>query len=472
VTEPRARIRPGRIRRRLTVAFVLVGGLSTGALALGSYLLVRHSRLQDSSRTALAQSTLNVRVAERTLRGRPGDVRTLITRYAARGDFVTVVERSGRIPPGRLAIPHDLRALVDAGRIGYERETAAGTPYVVVGEPVPNTGTALYFFYDESRLWSDLHQLETVLAGAWAVLAALSALVGVVLARRLLAPVAAAGAAARSLAEGMLDTRLPQSGADEFGAWAASFNEMADALQGKIAALTEAQARERRFTADVAHELRTPLTALVAEAELLQAHAGRMPGDVADVAGLVSHDVGRLRRLVDDLLEISRLEAGAESVRAERVDAGDLVAALVAARGWNGAVTVAGAAPPLVTDRRRLERILANLIGNALEHGGGRARVRLGGDGRDALVTVADDGPGIPEAFRAHLFDRFSKADPSRTSAGSGLGLAIARENAVLLGGAIAVESAPGAGATFTLRLPVTTSLPAGADAVTAVMDH
>jgi two-component system sensor histidine kinase MtrB len=97
--------------------------------------------------------------------------------------------------------------------------------------------------------------------------------------------------------------------------------------------------------------------------------------------------------------------------------------------------------------------------------------VRLGGDGRDALVTVADDGPGIPEAFRAHLFDRFSKADPSRTSAGSGLGLAIARENAVLLGGAISVESVPGAGAAFTLRLPVTTSLPAGADAVTAIMD-
>jgi signal transduction histidine kinase len=295
--------------------------------------------------------------------------------------------------------------------------------------------------------------------------------VGVVLARRLLAPVAAAGAAARSLAEGMLDTRLPHAGADEFGAWAASFNEMADALQAKIAALTEAQARERRFTADVAHELRTPLTALVAEAELLRAHAGRMPADVADVAGLVSHDVGRLRRLVDDLLEISRLDAGAESVRAERVDAGELLAALIAARGWDGAVAVTGSAPALATDRRRLERILANLVGNALEHGGGRAEVRLGSDGRDALIAVSDHGPGIPEAFRPHLFDRFSKADPSRTSAGSGLGLAIARENALLLGGAIGVESAPGAGAAFTLRLPVTASLRAGGDAVTTVIE-
>jgi signal transduction histidine kinase len=106
------------------------------------------------------------------------------------------------------------------------------------------------------------------------------------------------------------------------------------------------------------------------------------------------------------------------------------------------------------TDRRRVERIVANLVGNAVEHGGGRASVRIDGDGAETVIAVGDDGPGITAEFAPRLFDRFSKADPARTAAGSGLGLAIAHENATLLGGSIGVESRPGAGATFTVRLP------------------
>ena len=259
----------------------------------------------------------------------------------------------------------------------------------------------------------------------------------------MLQPVADASAAARSLAEGLLDTRLPAEGRDEFGTWAASFNRMADALQAKITALTDAQDRERRFTADVAHELRTPLTALVNEAALLQRHAPDMPADAARLTALLTQDVSRLRRLIDDLLEISRLDAGAEAVRPEAIDLEAFIASVLRSRGWDERVEISGADRSITADRRRIERILANLVGNAIEHGGGRARVRI--DGRDgvAVIEVADDGPGIAPEFVPRLFERFSKADPARTAAGSGLGLAIARENATLLGGAIAVESQP-----------------------------
>jgi signal transduction histidine kinase len=278
--------------------------------------------------------------------------------------------------------------------------------------------------------------------------------VGTLVARRTLAPVAEASAAARSLAEGLLATRLPPGGRDEFGAWAASFNEMAEALEGKIAALSEAQARERRFTSDVAHELRTPVTALVGEASLLSEHLDRMPPEARRPAELVVADIARLRRLVEDLMEISRLDAGQGAVRLEPVDLASLVDATIRARGWTDRVRVQGAAAVVGSDRRRLEQIVANLVGNALEHGGRNVGVRTGADDAGAYVEVEDRGGGMTPEHLERIFDRFYKADPSRAGSGSGLGLAIALENARLLGGDIEVWSERGRGSRFTLRLP------------------
>jgi two-component system sensor histidine kinase MtrB len=231
---------------------------------------------------------------------------------------------------------------------------------------------------------------------------------------------------------------------------------MAAALEAKIAALSEAQARERRFTADVAHELRTPLTALVGEASLLAEHLERMPVESRRPAELLIADVGRLRGLVEDLMEISRFDAGAESVQAENVELRELVSAIVSSRGWDGRVRVEGDALPVTSDPRRLERIVANLVDNALEHGGAHVTVAV----RDGEVEVADDGPGIAPEHLSHLFERFYKADASRSGSGTGLGLAIAQENARLLGGEIDVASTPGAGSRFTLRLAVAERLP------------
>jgi two-component system sensor histidine kinase MtrB len=264
-----------------------------------------------------------------------------------------------------------------------------------------------------------------------------------------------ASRAARAVAEGLLDTRLPVRGRDEFSAWAASFNEMAEALETKLEALSRAQARERRFTADVAHELRTPVTALVAAASLLADQLDTLPADARHAAGLLVTDVVRLRRLVEELMEISRLDAGREAVSVRPVDVVALLRGIVDAHGWADRVTVAGAAPATGTDPRRLERVLANLLSNAVEHGGGDVRAEVRHTGGSTIVEVIDHGPGIPAEHLPHLFDRFYKVDPSRTGPGSGLGLAIALENARLLGGRLDVSSEVGRGTRVRLELPV-----------------
>jgi len=455
-------VRAGRLRRRLMFAFALVAGLSAAILAVSSYLIVREARLSDSVDRGLEQGRFNLVLAGDSLGAHPTPTQTseLLDAYERRGAFSVVGRTDGRsfsssLSLGPAQVPADLKRLVTNGQLAYERERINGTPYLVVGGRVPSSNTVLYYFFSEQRLWDELGQLRNILLYVLGGVVLLGALVGALLARRMLRPVARASVAAHSLAEGLLDTRLPVESKDEFGAWAASFNEMADALEAKITALSQAQARERRFTSDVSHELRTPLTALVAEASLLSEHLDAMPEEARRPAELLVNDVARLRDLVEDLMEISRLDAGEARVRAEPVDIGSLVATAVRSRRWDDRVSIDRDDVVLTTDPRRLERIVANLIGNALEHSGRDVSVRVGMDGLGAFVEVTDTGPGIPPDRLLHVFDRFYKADSSRAGPGSGLGLAIALENARLLGGDLDVWSEVGRGTRFTLRLPL-----------------
>jgi len=438
------------LRGRLTLVLALAVGLSGIALAAGSYFLVRHNLLSDSVDSSIVQTRRNLDVAPAYR-----DTGTLVDAYKSRGDFLTVATRGGRAflsstSVSLRSVPAGLRAIVDRGELGYERTTVAGEHFLVTGAPAGN-GTKLYFFFPENGVRHELSVLRNVLLGGVGILVLLAALAGAVLARSALRPVARASTAAHSLAEGLLETRLPVEGRDEFGAWAQSFNEMAAALEAKIGELQAAQARERRFTADVAHELRTPLTALMGEASLLADQLDRMPPESRRPAELLIADVARLRRLVEDLMEISRFDAGAESVHAEEVDVPALVRATVRSRGWDDRVRLEGDGLRVTSDPRRLERIVANLLDNALEHGGSEVSVRIG----ERTIEVADDGQGIAPDDLPHVFERFYKADVSRSGGGTGLGLAIARENALLLGADLEVASEPGAGSRFTLVLPV-----------------
>jgi signal transduction histidine kinase len=470
------RIRPGRLRRRLAISFVLVAGISAGALALGSFLLVRQSRLDESldrnAGTALSRLRL---AAQQFLPLDESRIDGLLAGVRDEG-LGGVVIHDGVAASLDESFPSliaaSLTSEVRSGRLGFDRVVSANHHILVIGGRIPGSTDELYLLFNEDRIYRDLSQLRNVLLIGFGVVLLLAGLVGSLLARRALGPVAKASQAARSMAEGLLATRLPVEGQDEFGAWGASFNEMAEALEAKINALSEAQARERRFTSDVAHELRTPLTALVGEASLLREHLAQMPEESRRPAELLIQDVTRLRKLVDELMEISRLDAGRETVQAERVDVRPLVEAVIRARGWDDRVRMEGDGATLTTDRRRLERIIANLVGNAVEHAGAGVRVRVETGERNTYVEVIDAGPGIPSDHLPHLFERFYKADPARSRGGSGLGLAIAIENARLLGGDIEVRSELGVGTAFRLVLPVTEPLQAGEGGVSPGADH
>lgn len=450
------RLRGAGLRRRLIFAFVLVAAVSAGSLAVASYLLVRQARLDGSLSTSSVEARQDLNLAAAI---KERDAAGFIQAYERRGTHaVLIFPQDHRVvsdlqvnPP----MPAALQSLVRQGQLGYQRMSVSQQPYLVVAGRVPNSAAQLYLFFPEQSIARNLTQLRNALAVAWLGVLLVAALIGRALAKRTLEPVARASEAARRIAGGRLDTRLRASGADEFGAWAAAFNEMADALQAQIVALSAAQARELRFTANVAHELRTPLTALVAAASLLKQQVSQLPEIARRPVELLIADVGRLKTLVSELMEISRLDAGSEPVQLRLVDAGSIVTALISARGWQDRVTVVGEPLMLTSDPRRVERILTNLIGNAIEHTSGAVVVHVAIDGAEACVEVTDAGPGIPPEHVPHVFERFYKADSARAGGGSGLGLAIALENARLLGGNISVRSQVEGGSVFRLTLPM-----------------
>jgi two-component system sensor histidine kinase MtrB len=265
---------------------------------------------------------------------------------------------------------------------------------------------------------------------------------------------------------GDLSVRIEPRGRDELARLVTSFNEMAAALEDKVAELQRMEARARQFASDVSHELRTPLTAMTAVTDVLGENEG-LTGDAAAAGRLVRQEVLHLNRLVEDLIEISRFDAGTAQLVTDDTDIAAAVSGCLRARGWANARTDVPAGLTVRLDRRRFDVIIANLVGNALRHGGPPVDVTAsiqpnGLSGTQLAVEVRDHGPGLPAGAILHVFDRFYKADIARArSEGSGLGLAIAWENAQLHGGHIEARSHPDGGAVFTVHLPVNGQPPA-----------
>ena len=277
--------------------------------------------------------------------------------------------------------------------------------------------------------------------------------------RRVLRPVGRLAQAAQQMSDGDLSVRIEPKGHDELAQLTTTFNDMAAALETKIGELQRMEARARQFAGDVSHELRTPLTTMTAVADILPGHPG-LTGDAATAAQLVSQEILHLNRLVDDLIEISRFDTGTAQLVTDDTDVAVAVAACLRARGWSTVVTEIPPGLTMPLDRRRFDVILANLIGNALCHGGPpvtvQATIRPANGGEQLALVVRDHGSGVPAEALPHVFERFYKADTARSrSEDSGLGLAIAWENTRLHGGRIEAANHPDGGALFTLRLPV-----------------
>ncbi|MCT2583500.1 HAMP domain-containing histidine kinase [Actinophytocola sp. S1-96] len=456
------------MRARLLVAFVLVTVLGAAAAAWSSAGSASRA-LVDSTQRRLTETVADQVAAVAPQLTYPPDQAALDRLRAAAGPNTLVTYRDLRSVDGADTglVTEELRGAVrDRGRLVTQRiVTEDDTPWLLVGTPVVATspdgartpsGIEVYAVRDLSEVEERIDGLTESAIGTAALALPLAVLLALLAARGVLRPVRDLRDTARRLTAGDLGARSEPQGADELAELTVTVNEMAASLQASMATMSRMQADARRFAADVSHELRTPLATLTAVMEVLETAADGMDADANESARLAITETRRLVRLVEDLMEVSRFDAGTARPRVEDVDVAAAVRDCLRARGWLDRVELAAPAGIVaLADRRRLDVIVANLVGNALRHGGPPVRVRVLADREQVWVEVTDGGPGLPEEVLPHVFDRFYKADAARTrTPGSGLGLAIALENARLHGGDLTAGNAEGGGARFVLRLP------------------
>ena len=341
----------------------------------------------------------------------------------------------------------------------------APAPGLAIGGVIDRHDQLYYLFpLDQQQATLSLVQ-HAMLFGGLALVALLVGIVSLVT-RWVVVPIREAAEAAQRLSDGQLDERMPVRGTDDLAALARSFNDMGASLQEKLRELEELSKVQRQFVSDVSHELRTPLTTIRIAADVLFAAREQLMPAAARSAELLEGQLERFESLLADLLEISRYDANAATLDAESADVCDLVRRaaadaeqLAARRGTRIDFRLPPEPCVAEVDRRRVERILRNLLDNAVEHGEGRdVVVTVAGD-RDAVaVAVRDHGVGFGPAEAQMVFDRFWRADPARarTTGGTGLGLAIALEDARLHNGWLQAWGECGKGSVFRLTVPRT----------------
>ncbi|MGF1432278.1 MtrAB system histidine kinase MtrB [Kitasatospora sp. LaBMicrA B282] len=388
-----------------------------------------------------------------------------------------VIRASGDV--NYASISQDLQAQVAADdSVAHEQTTTIhrGTggqthtePGLVIGKQLTGpdkTKYQLYFAFSFAQEDNAMSLVTGTVATAGVFIVVLVGCTAWLVVRQVVTPVRMAAGIAERLADGHLEERMKVTGTDDIARLGESFNRMADALQAQIRQLEELSRVQRRFVSDVSHELRTPLTTVRMAADLIYDSREDLDPMAARSAELLQGQLDRFESLLADLLEISRFDAGAAVLDAEPVDLRDIVHRVVEsadplARLKGSAVLLRGADEPVVAevDPRRIERILRNLVVNALEHGEGRdVVIRLGSADGAVAVGVRDYGIGLKPGEASRVFHRFWRADPSRvrTTGGTGLGLSIAVEDAHLHGGWLQAWGEPGGGSHFRLTLPRT----------------
>ncbi|KOU41079.1 MULTISPECIES: MtrAB system histidine kinase MtrB [unclassified Streptomyces] len=386
---------------------------------------------------------------------------------------------SGFVDP-RASVPQSLRDSVDEGVGAFKTYTSIkftdgqdAEPGLVVGtrlKDVDGQSYQLYYLFPLVQEEKSLTLVKTTLATAGLFVVVLLGAIAWLVVRQVVTPVRMAAGVAERLSTGVLRERMKVTGEDDIARLGEAFNKMAQNLQGKINQLEELSRMQRRFVSDVSHELRTPLTTVRMAADVI--HEARVDFDpvTARSAELLAGQLDRFESLLADLLEISRFDAGAAALEAEPIDLREVVRRVIEgaeplAERKGTRIRVAGDEQPVVAeaDARRVERVLRNLVVNAVEHGEGKdVVVRLAAAGGAVAVAVRDYGVGLKPGEATRVFNRFWRADPARarTTGGTGLGLSIAVEDARLHGGWLQAWGEPGGGSQFRLTLPRTADEP------------
>jgi len=485
------------IQARIVVNTVLLSAAVVSAV--GWYLLqeTRDGLVDNRVQVVLAEAGNETAEAERRLAGVPGTdydtaqqlellVAPIIQRGQLRGYGVVLTGPTGGDGPGSTrsspdletdSIPQSLVDRVEADgtpswtftEVRYAPGAGrADVPGIVVAAriqlPAERNFYTLYYLYPMGQEQETLGLVSRALLTAGALLLLLTAVLTWLVTRQVVTPIRAARRVAERLAAGQLEERLRVRGEDDLARLATSFNQMASNLQRQIRQLEELSRVQRRFTSDVSHELRTPLTTVRMAGDVLHDARDEFDPATARAAELLQKELDRFEGLLADLLEISRFDAGAAALDVDDVNLIDVAHRVVdmtrpMAEQRNTSVRVEALTVPVLAeaDSRRVERIVRNLVSNAIDHAESRGIViYVAGDEHASALAVRDHGVGLAEGESALVFNRFWRADPARarTSGGTGLGLSIALEDTHLHGGWLQAWGRPGRGAQFRLTLP------------------
>ena len=478
------------LRARVTLTFA-IGAFGLSALMAGiTYFTARQTFLNERQSAEQRQAFANAALVQNALRSPVTEVNQLIESVDTLPGSRSVLRTGGQwyatsISVGQSAIPADERALVLSGTPASQLFDLGGSPQLVIGVPLPAVHAAYFEVFSLDELAGTLRALAVALAAAAAVTTIAGAAVGRWAASRALRPLAGLTDAAVAIAGGRLDTRVDAGDDADLEELASAFNQMTANLQDRIE-------REARFTSDVSHELRSPLTTLTATVSVLESHRDQLAPRARSALDLLDGDLHRFTRMVDDLLEISRFDSGSAELSLDEVDPVELVRRAVASSapvgpdGTRSAVGFPVEIGPgvdglrLRIDKRRFERVMANLVENASLYAGGVTRVVVEREPAPTTVpapatairvVVEDHGPGVPTAEREHLFERFyrgGRAGQREAGQGTGLGLSLVAEHVRLHGGRVWSEDAPGGGTRFVVELPL---VPSGDDGAEGPLD-
>ncbi len=479
------------LQLRVATSTVLVTGVVVLLIGLFLVAQIGSGVLRAKRDSSIAQASLGLNPATTAFQGvTPGDlnrIRQTVTQIVEDSSGANGPGTSGNLfsnvvlspepsvntqLPQNPAVSQTMRREVQRGALAvqYVRLRVPGQaselPGLVVGEPVITQAGSfeLYYLFPLTAEQKTLNLVRQTVLVAGLALVLLVAAIAALVTRWVVLPVRVAAQTAERLAAGDLSQRIPVSGEDDIALLGESFNDMATSLQQQIRRLEMLSRLQQRFTSDVSHELRTPLTTIRMASELLYGGRADFEPGLARSAELLNNELDRFENLLAELLEISRYDAGAAHLELERVDVAGIVeravkaSAALARRHQIELLAVLGDEPIIAqVDSRRVERVLRNLIGNALDHAEGKpVEIRLGADDNTVAITVRDYGVGLRPGEAALVFNRFWRGDPSRSrlTGGTGLGLAISLEDARLHNGWLQAWGERGKGSVFRLTLP------------------
>jgi two-component system, OmpR family, sensor histidine kinase MtrB len=442
----------------VTWTFAVGGFIFSGLLAAMTFVISQHFLLSQRQTNATHSAYVNARLVRDGLEAIHPNLSEVLASPRGSTTSASLIERHGSwysssVGVDEAGLPPGLRKLVASGKPGRQRFSGTSGVELAVGVPLPAVGAEYFELFDLSELNRTLTTLLAVLVVVAVATAAPGAIVGTWASRRVLRPVTEVAWAAATITRGKLDTRLPPNPDPDLNELGASFNAM-------VTSMTERIERDFRFASNVSHELRSPLTTLAASAEMLQRHRTELDGRACQALDLLTGDLGRFRRLVTDLLDISLADAGMTREVTERVTVGELVVQAMDANGYGEVpieIDALATAAVIQVDKRRVERAVVNLLDNARDHAAGATRVTVTMVDERVRILVDDDGAGVPEEDRQTIFERFARGHaPLRqtSNSGVGLGLAIVEEHTRRYGGHCWVDTAPSGGGRFIIELP------------------